>query len=315
MKIIIITQGISKIIDPIIRSNHEVIGIIESGPRKEPQGFKKLLKKAISAVYLSFNSGISSLRDFAKKNNIPYYYFKKGDDKNLEDWIKMKSPDLIVVYSMSQLLKENILSIPKNGLINLHLSYLPNYRGPNPIFWMYYDHILDPGITVHYIDKNEDMGDIICQEKVKINIGDTLSTYKEKMYPKASELILKAIEDISNGTAPRSKQPTESPTVRARNINPEEYAELVKWNEWDVERLFHFLRGTPQYHDQLLNRQYLYNLGTKIEIINYERDAVSKSKIGKIEYENRMHYLICKNGKIHMNISFSLMTLLKRIVL
>ncbi len=80
MKIIIITQGISKIIDSIIRSNHEVIGIIESGPRKEPQGFKKLIKKAISGVYLSFNSG-SSLRDFAKKNNIPYYYFKKGDDK------------------------------------------------------------------------------------------------------------------------------------------------------------------------------------------------------------------------------------------
>jgi methionyl-tRNA formyltransferase len=314
MKIIIITQGISEILDPILRSNHEVIGIIESAPRNELPKIKRLIKRAISKVHILFNLKIISLSDFAKKNNIPYYYFKKGDDKGAEEWIRMKSPDLIVVYSMSQLLKESILRIPKNGIINLHLSYLPNYRGPSPLFWMYHDFILDPGITVSYIEKNEDTGDIIYQKKIKINVGDSLSTYKEKIHPHIVELILKSIEDISNGDAPRLKQPKESPTPRARNIYLEEYVKLIDWNEWDVERVFHFLKGTQKHHNQLINKNNIYKLGAKIEILNFDRCTVSKSKIGKIERENRIHCLICKNGKIYMDISFNLVTLLKHIV-
>lgn len=83
----------------------------------------------------------------------------------LESWVKSLSPDLIVVYSMSQLLKENIYSIPRFGTINLHPSYLPEYRGPNPIFWMYYNMEKQGGVTVHYIDQGEDTGNIILQKR------------------------------------------------------------------------------------------------------------------------------------------------------
>ena len=105
-----------------------------------------------------------SLKSFAKKEKIPYYYMNKGSDKNLENWVKCINPDIIVVYSMSQLLKENIFSIPKYGTINLHAGLLPNYRGPFPYFWMYYNTDKKGGVTVHYIDEGEDTGDIIYQE-------------------------------------------------------------------------------------------------------------------------------------------------------
>ncbi len=72
-----------------------------------------------------------------------------GSDKNLENWVKDKKPDVIVVYSMSQLLKEYIFSILKYGTIDLHPALLPSYRGPNPHFWMYHDGIKEGGVTVH----------------------------------------------------------------------------------------------------------------------------------------------------------------------
>ncbi|WP_394339091.1 formyltransferase family protein [Methanosarcina sp. UBA289] len=76
----------------------------------------------------------------------PYYYLRKGENENLEKWMKNLQPDLIV-YSMSHLLKENIFSIPKFGTINIHYSHLPEYRGPAPLFWEYYDYVLNPGVT------------------------------------------------------------------------------------------------------------------------------------------------------------------------
>ncbi|WP_281085258.1 formyltransferase family protein, partial [Methanosarcina acetivorans] len=75
--------------------------------------------------------------------------------------IRNLEPDLIVVFSMSHLLKENVFNVPSYGTVNIHYSYLPEYGGPNPLFWQYYDYILDPGVTLHYVDKGEDTGNVI----------------------------------------------------------------------------------------------------------------------------------------------------------
>ncbi|WP_394339186.1 formyltransferase family protein [Methanosarcina sp. UBA411] len=88
-----------------------------------------------------------NLKIFSKKLRIPYYFLRKGENENLEKWMKNLQPDLIVVYSMSHLLKENIFSIPKFGTINIHCSHLPEYRGPVPLFWEYYDYVLNPRVT------------------------------------------------------------------------------------------------------------------------------------------------------------------------
>ena len=314
MKIIIITQGISKILEPILNSNHEVIGIIESAPRKEPPKIKYLIKKAVVKIYSIFHSKNILLNDFAKNNNIPYYYFKKGDNKNIEHWVKNINPDLIVVYSMSQLLKENIIKIPKYGAINLHPSYLPEYRGPNPVFWMYYNYKLNPGITVHYIDKGEDTGDIICQERCSISTGEKLSIYHNKIDHIGVRLLLQAIDDISSGTVHRIEQGIKSPTQKAKNIKQDEYRKLINWDEWGGERIFHFLNGTPKYNKELLSENKLYKSGIELEILNFKKCYISKYKIGKIYKKNRKHFLVCRDGKIYLNVKFNLFKLCKRLL-
>ncbi|AAM07923.1 formyltransferase family protein [Methanosarcina acetivorans] len=81
--------------------------------------------------------------------------------------IRNLEPDLIVVFSMSHLLKENVFNVPSYGTVNIHYSYLPEYGGPNPLFWQYYDYILDPGVTLHYVDKGEDTGNVIYQRRYR----------------------------------------------------------------------------------------------------------------------------------------------------
>lgn len=76
-----------------------------------------------------------------------------GCSESLERWIRDLNPDLICVYSISELLRENIYRIPGYGTINLHPSLLPKYRGPNPYFGILLNAEPESGVTIHYIDE------------------------------------------------------------------------------------------------------------------------------------------------------------------
>ena len=106
---------------------------------------------------------------------------------------------------MSHLLKENVFSIPKFGTVNLHYSYLPEYRGPAPLFWEYYDYVLNPGVTLHYMDKGEDTGDIIYQETDSINPGEKLEEVNQKLSFTGSKLISKMMENLETRKCPENK--------------------------------------------------------------------------------------------------------------
>jgi methionyl-tRNA formyltransferase len=175
-----------------------------------------------------------------------------GSDAAFQEWVKKSNPDVIVVYSMSQLLKDNIFTIPKYGAINLHSSYLPEYRGPNPNFWMYYNVDLNPGVTVHYIDAGEDTGDIIYQERYVIPLGIKSSDMLDISINKIGiNLLFKSLDGIAAGIAPRIKQPQNSPMPRARNLKYEDHKTIIDWNNWPGERIWHILRGTESWLNAL----------------------------------------------------------------
>lgn len=305
MRVAVFTQGISTIFESVLESGHEVVGIVECAPAQEPNPFLKAIGGVFTGIYYSLTSSPLNLRIFSKKLKIPYYYLSKGDSESFEKWIKILEPDLIIVYSMSHLLKENVFSIPKFGTINIHYSHLPEYRGPAPLFWEYYDYVLNPGVTLHYIDKGEDTGDIIFQERVLIRPGEKLEELNQKLSFTGIKLLLKAMDTIEMGNIPRVRQSVATPTVRARKIKPDEYNELIKWSEWNVDRVFHFLNGTPKYHYTLLKNSSLHKLGLKIKIVGKEKCNISGYEVGKLYKENSKQFLVCKDGKIYVDLIFS----------
>jgi methionyl-tRNA formyltransferase len=302
LKVAVITQGVSEVLKSILESGHEVVGIIECSPAHEPNSFLKKAGKFLTDIYYSFTSHPLNLRLISKKMKVPYYYFKKGDNEGLEKWVKNLEPDLIIVYSMSHLLKENVFSVPKFGTVNLHTSYLPEYRGQAPIFWEYYDYALNLGVTLHFIDKGEDTGDIIYQKRILISSGEKIEKVNQKLSFIGVKLISKMMEDLETGNIPRIKQPIPISTVRARKIKPEEYSGLIRWDDWDVDRVFHFLNGTPKYHYTLLKKNNLYKFLFMIKIMDKEKCDTSGYKIGTLYKENSKHFFVCRDGKIYVTI-------------
>ncbi|MDR1224972.1 MAG: hypothetical protein LBL07_19145 [Tannerella sp.] len=217
IRVLIITTGYSSFVSDLNACNQlYIVGILNCRPSDE-------------------------LKQYAGKRDIPYKELK-SQDSELFNWIKSKEPEVIAIFKMPFLLKKEIYSLPKYGSLNLHPSLLPNYRGPNPWFWIYYNMETESGVTIHALNEKEDAGEILLQEKFRIPLGAKLEDLKKEAVCTGTKLMIKALCNIKNRSS--IPQPTNSPTVRAENIR--DYQGLIDWENWSVKRIWHLLHGFPE---------------------------------------------------------------------
>ena len=132
------------------------------------------------------------LKSIAKKNKIPFLYVKKINDKKNIEVIKSYKPDVIFCLGWSELLKEEILKIPKIGTVGYHPSDLPSNRGRHPIIWTLVKGLNTTASTFIFINSGIDTGDIISKKKIFINFNDDA----DKLYKKLIKSAKKQIEEI-----------------------------------------------------------------------------------------------------------------------
>ena len=305
LRIVLMTQGVSRIVGPLLNSGHDIVGVVESMPRGFDESRRKsvffgVLKKIYSAI-----KGVDVfLPDFCRNNHIPYHFIWRKNVAGVSSWIRSLEPDLIVVFSMSQLLRDEILKIPSLGVINLHPSYLPSYRGANPDFWQYYDMEMRPGVTVHYLDSGEDTGDIIFQDRIHIPLGIKSPARLDKLIGDLGvSLLLKAVDAIAQGNAPRKSQPQISPTERSRNLLPEEHARIIDWAHWPIERVWHVLRGTELWLNAIPPPWGGWK-GQRWSIEEYEKTDAPQGDLGCIGIYKKRKCIFVRDGVIYIRIYF-----------
>ena len=102
-------------------------------------------------------------------------------------FIEQLQPDFLVSSGYPYILKEEILRLFPSKAINLHISYLPWNRGADPDLWSLVDDT-PKGVTIHYLDKGVDTGDIIVQREVNFFSRDTLGDYYGRLHRRIQEL-------------------------------------------------------------------------------------------------------------------------------
>jgi len=302
-RVIIITKGVSRIVGPIVEK-HNVVGIIEDAPRKKQKVEKSNFLRILERVYAIFKTPYKTLKLYSEEKDIPYFFMSNGNCQNLEKWIKELKPDILVVYTMSRLLRRNIFDIPKYKTINLHPSLLPKYKGPNPWFWSYFNKDNIGGVTLHYIDEGEDTGNIIYQEEYSIPLGMKSPMMQDLAIGEiGTNLILKALSNADR--LPNIKQTIQPEIQRARNIKKEEHQSIIDWENFEIERIWHILRGTELWLNAFEQPKGI-NKGLRWIIEGYEKLDMSDYIIGKV-YKEKGHYtLACKDGKIHLSLKRSI---------
>ena len=149
------------------------------------------------------------------------------------------NPDIIITCAYGQIIPEALLNYPKYKCINVHGSLLPKLRGGAPIHHAIIDGETETGITIMYMDKKMDAGDIISQRKIKIDDNDNLDTLYEKMSYLGRDLLMDTLESIIDGTNNRKKQDKKKVTY-APNITKEE--EKIDFDKSGIE-IYNLIRG------------------------------------------------------------------------
>ncbi len=120
--------------------------------------------------------------------------------EGVED-LKALKPDLMITCAFGQILSKEILEIPKYGVLNIHASLLPKYRGASPIHFSILNGERQTGITIMKTDVGIDTGDMMLQKAIDIGTDETCGELFERLSVLGSECILEALDILSSGQA------------------------------------------------------------------------------------------------------------------
>ena len=130
---------------------------------------------------------------------------KVKDDEFIKKLEEMK-PDAIVVVAFGQILPERILNLPKYGCFNVHASLLPHLRGAAPIQWSVIDGEKESGVTIMFMEKGLDTGDMIAKTIVPLEEKETGGSLHDKLMIAGAKLLVETLPKIEQGDIVREKQ-------------------------------------------------------------------------------------------------------------
>lgn len=165
-------------------------------------------------------------KELALKNNIEVY--QPLNIKEEYQYLLDKHPDIIITAAYGQIIPSPILDYPKYGCINVHGSLLPKLRGGAPIHHAIINGDKVSGVTIMYMDKKMDSGDIISQKSIPITDNTTLDELYTNLSLLGRDLLIDTLPSIIEGTNNRLKQ-DESKVTFGLNITKEE--EKINFSE------------------------------------------------------------------------------------
>ena len=201
-------------LDIFIKSKHEVIAVVSQPDKKRSRG-NKLMS--------------SPVKSFAEQESIKIYTPAKiRDNIHFINELKSLSCDLFIVIAYGKILPKEILEIPKFGCWNAHASLLPRWRGAAPIQWSLIKGDEFTGVGIMKMNEGLDTGDLLLEEKIKIDNDDNLNTLSEKLSILSAKLFLNATSLLEENI---NSQLTKQNTLE-REIT---YARMIEKSDFKVD--------------------------------------------------------------------------------
>lgn len=173
MKILFIgcVESSKNLLSTLLEQDYEVCGIIT----KEQSGF---------------NADFYDLRVIGEEYGIPTLYVKNVNDEESIQFIRDLNPDVIYCFGWSQLLKQELLNIPKSGVYGFHPAALPANKGRHPIIWALALGLQETAVTFFEMSAAADAGKIVSQHKISIAYEDDARSLYDKIMDEAKKQVV-----------------------------------------------------------------------------------------------------------------------------
>ena len=258
------------VLKELIDSNFPPVAIVTNPDR--PFGRKKIIKAPeTKSLILNYNNNF--------QNKIEIYQPEKID-KEFENELRKMDVDLFIVAAYSKIIPQSCIDIPKFGVIGVHPSLLPKYRGTSPIQSALLNGEKETGVTIYKMDKEMDHGDIIFTEKIIINEDDNYESLIKKLGKIGGQLAVKTISDLQNAINKSVVQNHNEATFTKKfkiedgYIDPEELYKAMNENFEVAEKILNKIKalnpepGTWTIAKNLSNKSFLIKDGERIKILN-----------------------------------------------
>lgn len=198
-------------LEALLRSRHQVVGVVSQPDRPRGRG-QKLEPTPVKAVALA--AGLPVLQPERLKT--PEFI----------DAFRAMAPDLAVVAAYGKIIAESVIAIPRLGMINVHASLLPKYRGAAPIQRAVLNGDTETGITIMRIVKELDAGAMFAKVTIPIGLDATSAGVERELAAQGGDLLVDVVDRMAEGSATEQPQDDARATY-APKITREEG--LVDW--------------------------------------------------------------------------------------
>lgn len=208
----------------LYEANHEIVGVVTQPDR--PKGRGRALQP-------------SPVKQYALEKGLQIFQPEKASDAQfITDLYQLRS-DMFVVIAYGQILRQEVLEIPKWFCMNVHASLLPKYRGAAPINRSILNGDIETGITTMKMDEGMDTGDMLLKKAVPIKPEDDAVTLAEKLSKVGAELTIETLGLLAKGKLALTPQ-NDSEATLAPKLKKEEG--LIDWKK-TAETLHNQVRG------------------------------------------------------------------------
>jgi len=215
-------------LEAVIKSDNDVVLIITQPDKANARGNKIIC---------------SAVKKTGSEYNIDIFQPERINSGRSLERIKCCKPDLLITAAYGQILKEDILNMPKYGCVNIHASLLPKYRGAAPINRAIMEGERVSGITLMKMDKGMDTGDIIIQKEIKIDEKMTAGQLHDRLKVLGAEMTIEFLRDVDGYLSKAIKQDNSLATI-ADKISKEEL--YIDFNN-NSKNIYDKIRGLSPY--------------------------------------------------------------------
>jgi len=168
----------------LLEKGHQVLGVVTQPDRPKGRGRKPLP---------------TPIKEVAAERGIPVHQPERASDPAFCDMLRKKDPHIFVVVAFGQILRKNLLEVPRWGALNIHASLLPKYRGAAPIQWAIVEDEPETGLTAMRMDEGMDTGPMLLQERVPIGPEETAGELHDRLSALSGPFLLQTLEGLIQG--------------------------------------------------------------------------------------------------------------------
>jgi methionyl-tRNA formyltransferase len=207
-------------LERIVQEGHRVLAVFTQPDRPKGRGGKMTA---------------SPVKETALRLGLPVHQPERIRRPEVVEQLKQMKPDAMVVVGYGQIIPQTIIDIPPRGIINVHASLLPKYRGAAPIQWAIANGETRTGVTTMKIDAGLDTGDMLLKWETEIPPEEDALELGARLANAGAQLLVETLHD--------------NPTPVKQNPNDATYAPILKkedgeidWN-WPAVKIFNRSRG------------------------------------------------------------------------